>query len=314
MALLATTSGLPLADAPDLNIYVAGAESNVASGLAHLGHGAEWFGRVGRDPFGSRVLESLHARGVATPHVVEDPVRPTGLYIKDVGTARTPVYYYRRGSAASAMSAPDIASMDLACRRLCHVSGITAALSDSCDELLTQLVTARRPSGPVISFDVNYRRPLWDVAVAGPRLAALASHADIVIVGRDEAETLWGTSDPLSVRELFANVPQLVVKDDAAGATVFVGPDQRFVPALAVDVVEPVGAGDAFAAGYLSAWIRGDAPETGLRMGHLMAALTLLHVSDLPPLPDATLFRSLAAVSDPEWAALDVATVAGIQA
>ena len=301
MVLLASVDGSSLESTLDLNLYVAGAESNVAIGLAHLGHDVEWFGRVGRDPFGARISRFLTNRGVTTSRVVVDDARPTGVYFKDQIDGRSDVYYYRAGSAASASSRGDVADLSIEHRRLCHVSGITAALSSSCDDLLQQVVVERQRSAVAVSFDVNYRPSLWEVGVAAPRLLELARASDIVVVGRDEADVLWSTGDADGVRELLSNVPELVVKDAHRGATHYGPKGKTFVPALPVDVVEAIGAGDAFAAGVLSGWLRGWGAVESLRLGHIMAAFTLQHVSDSPFLPEASLILDLTKVSVEEW-------------
>ncbi|RZU63838.1 2-dehydro-3-deoxygluconokinase [Microterricola gilva] len=304
MLLFVPASGESLAAASELAAHIGGAESNMAAGLAQLGARAEWFSRLGADPHAERILRTLRERGVETPQVVTDPTRPTGLYFKDHSSGVNRVYYYRAGSAASALGPSDLAGLRLSERRLVHVSGITAALSASCDALLQSVLVERAASEPTVSFDVNYRPALWSVEVAGPRLLELARAADIVIVGRDEAETLWGTSDAASVRALFPDVAALVVKDAEFGATHFGAAGATFVPALRVDVVESVGAGDAFAAGYLAAWLDGDDTATALRLGHVMAGYTLGAVSDIAVLPSRSVLRALAASTDAEWTGL----------
>ena len=256
---------------------------------------------VGSDPFGERIREFLSGRGVDVGGVVVDETRSTGVYFKEHIDGRSEVYYYRAGSAASAMSRKDAARLALGQRRLCHVSGVTAALSPGCDDLLQRIVLERDGDECPVSFDVNYRARLWDVATAAPRLLELARAADIVIVGRDEADLLWSTGDAEGARRLLPDVPQLIVKDAEIGATQFSEEGAVFVPALSVEVVEPVGAGDAFAAGYLSGWLDGWSVERSLRLGHLMAAFTLQHVSDLPELPVATELAELSTLDESSW-------------
>lgn len=306
MLLFVPASGESLAEASEVSVHIGGAESNMAAGLAQLGSRAEWFSRLGADPHAERILRTLHERGVETALVVTDPSRPTGLYFKDHSTGTNRVYYYRAGSAASALGPGDLAGLRLSERRLVHLSGITAALSTSCDALLQSVIVERVASEPTVSFDVNYRPALWSVEDAGPRLLELARAADIVIVGRDEAETLWGTSDAASVRALVPDAAELVVKDAEFGATHFGAAGTTFVPALRVDVVEAVGAGDAFAAGYLAAWLSGDDTATALRLGHIMAGYTLGAVSDIAVLPPRSVLRELAASTDDEWAGLSL--------
>jgi 2-dehydro-3-deoxygluconokinase len=153
----------------------------------------------------------------------------------------------------------------------------------------------------LLSFDVNLRPALdQDPAV----LRELAALADIVLVGADEAETLWGAGDPAAIRDVLPEPPAIVVKQAEWGATLLEhGRPAVFCPALRVDVVEPVGAGDAFAAGYLAALLAGEPPVRRLRAGHLRAAAALRTRDDVgPPLPAARVAALLDA-GDEEWKA-----------
>ncbi|WP_240423635.1 sugar kinase [Microbacterium halotolerans] len=302
MVLIASV-GEGLRSAETAELHVAGAESNVAVGLTHLGRRAEWFSRVGADPFGSRILDSLRLRGVEVSGVVEDDARQTGVYFKDVVDGRSDVLYYRAHSAASAMSPADLVGLRLAERHVCHLSGITAALSESCNDVVDAVLSGR--SGDVMTtFDVNFRPRLWAVERAAPVLLEHARRADIVFVGRDEAAELWGAGTADEVRELLPDVGSLVVKDADVGATSFVGTERVHVPAPTVDVVEPIGAGDAFAAGYLDGRLGGADERTCLRRGHVMAAHALRHRGDTPDPGPAQRLRELAAIGEEEWNAL----------
>ncbi len=293
MVVLRPADGDSLGRQRQVAVGVGGAESNVACGLAGLGHRAAWVGRVGADPWGWRVLDEIGRRGVDVSAAETDPERPTGVYFKDPGADRTRTYYYRRGSAASAMGPGFAKHPLLASARLLHLSGITAALSATCADLLTDLVVRRSVPGPAVSFDVNHRPALWrdHPADAAPTtLLALARAADIVFVGRDEAENLWGTGSADEIRDLLRPAGVLVVKDAGHGATAYGadGTDRTgvFVPAPDSPVVERVGAGDAFAAGYLAGLLEGRDATAGLRLGHLMAAATLGIHEDIPTVLD----------------------------
>ncbi|WP_396287761.1 sugar kinase [Amycolatopsis sp. PS_44_ISF1] len=281
---------------------IGGAESNVACHLPALGVRSGWVSAVGDDPFGRALVREIAAAGVDVSGVSVDPVRPTGLYVKESGAHGSPVRYYRAGSAASGMGPGLLPGLDLGDVRVLHLSGITPALSESCLALVRALLDAPR-GDTLVSFDVNHRPALWagrDAAV----LAELAARADIVLTGDDEAARVWGTGEPARLRERLPAVGTLVVKHGEHGATLVEGSAPPvFAPALRVDVVEPVGAGDAFAAGFLAATLRGADPATRLRRGHLQAAATLLTHDDVgPPLAPDVLERLVHAGED-EWAA-----------
>lgn len=281
MAVVTPLVAEPVESAELFRVDAGGAESNVAAHVAALGQPARWFSRVGADPLGRRVLAQVAARGVDVSPVIVDDAHRTGLYVKDPGRG---VHYYRDGSAAAHLSAADAGEVSLDGVAIVHVSGITAALSESAAAFLNALIVRSRARGVTVSVDVNHRAALWSARTAAPALRDLARRADIVFVGRDEAEALWDTATPPQIRALLHDVPELVVKDGDIGATVFSGGGEVFVPSRRVEVVEPVGAGDAFAGGYLAARLAGRAAAERLAAGHERAALTLVTTADFPDL------------------------------
>lgn len=282
-----------------MEVHTAGAEMNVAVGLARLGHRAAFVSRVGDDPFGARVINELSAHRVGVSCVRVDPDRPTGIYVKDHDGTGSTMYYYRTGSAAAAMTSADIPSLPIA-PRFFHVTGVTPALSASCAAMLDELLTPAHDR-VAVSFDVNYRSSLWSMEEAAPVLLSYARRADLVFVGRDEASILWGTDDADDIRRLLPDVPRLVVKDAGASATSMGNGDRVTVSALRVPVVEPVGAGDAFAAGYLSAILSSADQRTALRCGHLFAAGALSTVADQAEPPPADLLDAAGRLDDSSW-------------
>ncbi|MFJ3900775.1 sugar kinase [Streptomyces sp. NPDC090025] len=314
-----------LADVPAFDRAIGGAESNVACALAAAGHRARWVGRVGHDGFGEHLTEAIGGWGVDVTAVVRDPARPTGIYFRtatDRATAAHEVVYYRAGSAASAMAPDNVPYDTLSDGRILHLTGITPALSPSC-LALTRTLLGRTgggdPGRPLVSFDVNFRPGLWaDPAAGGRTLLDLARGADLVFVGADEAEDAWGIAaaqtDPGTIRAALPEPAVLVVKRGAAGASVYErapGPDGggggdtvTHVPAPRVDVVAPVGAGDAFAAGFLSATLRGLDATARLRHGHLAAAAALTVHGDLAAPPRRAHADRLTALGADDWGRL----------
>ncbi|MGP3968220.1 sugar kinase [Streptomyces sp. 6N223] len=288
MAQLAPLDGAPVEVADTFQLRAAGAESNVALGLRQLGQEVAWAGRIGDDALGRRLLAQLEHAGVGVDMVVIDRVRRTGLFIKSPGRESSAVTYYREESAGSALDVDDIEQV-LACRpHVLHLSGVTPALSESCLRASRYAVDSTRRSGALVSFDVNYRRVLWEDREAAARvLLELASGSDIVFVGLDEARSLWPAHvrTAADVRALLPTVQHLVVKDGPREATEYAGLAMVSVPARPAEVIEPVGAGDAFAAGWLHGFLRGDPTPVRLRLGHLMAVRALTSVSDYSSAP-----------------------------
>lgn len=277
MVLVTPVSNESLEEADAFRLDIGGAESNVATHLAALGHEASWVSRVGDDALGRRLTAMVRARGVDTSMVEVSGDAPTGVYFKNPGEG---VLYYRRGSAASTLDPSILEQVPLLDANLVHISGITPALSASCSALIDSVLDRLEETSTLVSFDVNYRSALWSVAEAAPRLHRLAQRADVVFVGLDEAETLWGTQSPDEVRSILHAPSRLVVKDSDVGATEYSTRGEQFVPALKVDVIEAVGAGDAFAAGYLAADLDGREATDRLTAGHQRAALVLRSMSD----------------------------------
>ncbi|MGW5253435.1 sugar kinase [Streptomyces sp. NPDC004012] len=305
-----------LADVPSFQRGIGGAESNVACVLAAAGHSARWVSRVGADGFGAHLVEAIGAYGVDVASVPRDPARPTGIYFRTAGDRAGDdheVAYYRAGSAASAMTVENVDLDAVRAGRVLHLSGITAALSDGCRALLREL-TAPRAARPLVSFDVNHRPGLWRDA-DGPRvLMDLARRADVVFVGDDEARELWGLCGARAVLEALPEPETVVVKQGRGGATAFAknvdGPCEdatgtaTVVRAPKVDVVAAVGAGDAFAAGFLSATLRGLPVRDRLRHGHLAAAAALTVPGDLAAPCSRDHADRLVALDDAAWETL----------
>ncbi len=286
MVMVTPREPVSLVDGDLFRLSVGGAESTVALYLAEMGHSVAWASRLGADPLGDRILATLGRAGVDTSLVDRDSESCTGVFFKDPGPDGTRVYYYRGASAASRMGPDTLDRLPLSTTRLVHFSGITPGLSASCAELAGDLVRRVRGSGTLLSFDVNYRPGVWSTGAAAPILLGLSREVDIVFVGLDEAQLLWGTRSADDVRSLIGAANVLIVKDSAVGATEFDGVTSIFVPALEVAVMEPVGAGDAFAAGYLSALLQGQTAAARLSLGHATAARALVSTHDFVPRTD----------------------------
>lgn len=281
--------------AAHLQMSEGGAELNVAIHLSRLGRQVRLIGAVGADAFGLRLTHRLEAEGVDHRWLVTDPEAPTGAYVKETTERGTRTLYLRSGSATSRLSkVPDGALEGVT---HLHVSGITPALSDGCDAMTAALLRRPRTERPHVFFDVNHRPALWSDDVAPYRLLELSRGADTVFVGLDEAARLWGCHDAEQVHQLMPDCPELVVKDSDRPATAFTGGLRFEQPTVARAVVDAVGAGDAFAAGYVHARAAGVGPDGALRAGHMLAASVLVSVDDLgAALPDGTLDEVLGGV------------------
>jgi 2-dehydro-3-deoxygluconokinase len=265
-----------LREATTFRRHVAGAESNVAVGLCRLGCTAGFISRVGDDEFGTMIAFRLRGEGVDVSHLIVDPFAPTGVLFRDKREfGAVDVVYYRRGSAASRMTPADLDADYIRQASYLLLSGITPALSESCKETVFAAAEIAQAAGVPVVLDPNLRLKLWSRETARAVLRDLIGHADIVMPGADEAELLTGEADPQrAAKDLLGLGPTLVVvKLGAAGAMAVDADSTTTAPAVVLPrVVDPVGAGDAFAAGFLAARAREASPEVCLRDGHALAA------------------------------------------
>jgi 2-dehydro-3-deoxygluconokinase len=307
---VAATPG-PLADAIDFERHVAGAEANVAVGLVRLGHSVAYLGRVGGDGFGTAIARRLRGEGVDVSHLAVDHEAPTGVMFRERrGLGPIDVVYHRAGSAGSRLSAADV---DRAAddgvfdgARWLHLTGITPALSASARAAMTTARERARASGLSISLDVNLRRRLWTDEAAAPVLRDLMQGVDIVLGSLDELAVLAGasTTDPAELVSLVGGLgPTVVVaKLGADGALGWEsGGSSVRVPGIPVaTVVDPVGAGDAFCAGFIAGRLDGVDLETALGMGNACGAMAVVAAGDQAGLPDRAELGRLLASGGPD--------------
>lgn len=261
MALMRTAAIGSLAHLPSVDVALGGAESNLAIGLRRLGVPVAWVSRVGDDPLGTRVVREIRAEGVEV-HCEIDPERPTGLMVKSRPTATTTrVDYYRAGSAASTLAPADLPDGLIEQAEILHLSGITSLLSPSAHAMAVTAARRAADAGVLVSLDVNHRSRLGSREQLAQLLGELLEHTDLLIGGPEELSLLAPDSDetaPLELLQALAREDrQVVVKLGADGAAALAGGHLHESPGHAVDVVDTVGAGDAFVAGYLSAQLDG---------------------------------------------------------
>jgi 2-dehydro-3-deoxygluconokinase len=292
LVLFAASQAGPLAEASRFERFAAGAELNVAVGLARLGCDVGYLSRVGDDSFGQFLLAILDREGIARTGVAVDRDHPTGFMLKSrAEDGRDPaIEYHRRGSAASFMSIRTMpTSLGPRVRHL-HLTGISPALSDSCRELVLRLARVARDAGCRVSFDPNLRPRLWaDQATMVAALGELAAAADIVLPGLAEGRLLTGRETPQEIAEHYfeRGAQEVVVKLGADGAYCA---DRHGAAAFVAGrpvarVVDTVGAGDAFAVGVISARLEGLPLLAATARGNLLGARAIQYPGDSDGLP-----------------------------
>jgi 2-dehydro-3-deoxygluconokinase len=283
-----------------LRMSFAGAESKVAIGVRRLGSRATWISRLGQDRVGEMIAREL--RGEQVDVRAQRSADPTGLMLRwRSGQGRTRVEYHRRGSAASGLSAADVPDELVADAAVLHVTGVTPALGPGPAGAVAHAVDVAAGVGVPVALDVNYRQALWSREEAATGLRPLAERSTILIVGLAEAALLLGhhVGEPeQAAAALAATGPSQVITtlgSDGYAACID-GEVYRDRPEP-VPAVDPVGAGDAFAAGYLADLMAGRPPAERLRTGAVCGAFAVGVKGDWEALPTRA---DLLAAADPE--------------
>ena len=290
--------------------HVAGAESNVAIDLRKLMPDeirAVWVSRLGADADGDTIAAELTGRIEA--HAPQAPGESTGIQLLNhLGGGEVIRRYRRAGSAASRLTAEEVLPY-LEDADLLHVTGITPALSETCLKTTLAVMAAAQGRGVPVSMDVNYREALWTPAEARAVCDRMREHATLFKVGHDEAETIWGggmTASEHACRFASGNTRLAIVTTGDSGAVAFDGEQLVEHGGFTVEVVDPVGAGDAFVAGALagifqrgsmldflalSADERAEVLHTALELGNACGALVCTRHGDTEAMPDMAQVR-----------------------
>jgi len=282
------SGGGRIESAPALSKSVGGAESNTVIGLARLGHRTTFMGRVGDDPLGREVERTLRGEGVDVSSLIRDVSRPTGLMLKERWDGRVSVYYYRTASAGSALEVSDV-DVDLISRaRVLHLTGVTLALGQGPRKAALAAASAARTAGVAVSLDANFRHKMATRDELVSQFEELAPLADHILLSWSEAGACAGSTTDAAVHDYARRleVPTVVVKGPRGGATAFVdGEPVAEVAPSPVVVVDPVGAGDGFAVGYLHGLLSGADVAGRLATGAWVAGRVVSHLGDYEGLP-----------------------------
>lgn len=288
MLRLSTPPGDTLETAPAFDIHVAGAEANVASSLARLGRSVSFMTALPESSLGRRVLSELQASGVDCSGIVMRPGSRLGTYFVELRSEPLParVIYDRAGSAAAQLDPADVPWQVFDQASIVHVSGITPALSTSCREMTLEVARRARDEGKLLSVDVNYRSKLWSKQEAADTIRELISGAGIVVCTREDCLDVFGidrrpAEAAAELADLF-DIRRVVVTSGAEGSWWHMnGSTGGRIPAIEVDVIDRIGAGDAFMAGVLDGLLDEDL-EVGINRGTALAALALTTKGDRP--------------------------------
>ena len=292
MLLLVADRPGPLENAEAFHKRTAGAETNVAIGLARLGLKVGWASRLGTDSMGRYLIAAMKAEGIDCSHVICDPAQRTGFQFKGRVTdgSDPPVEYHRKGSAASQMTVDDIDVAWLTSARHLHATGVFAAISPTTLPAAIKTMDVMRAAGRTISFDPNLRPTLWSSTETMRHwINELASRADWVLPGIEEGLLLTGHTQPEDVARFYRErgAKLVVVKLGAEGAYYDsdVAGTGRVDGFPVKEVIDTVGAGDGFAAGVVSALLEGKSVPDAVRRGAWIGARAVQVLGDTEGLP-----------------------------
>ena len=279
----------PLRYITNYRMRIAGAESNVAIGLAKLGISVSWISRLGQDEFGHFVFNQTRAEGVDCSGVVFDDQHRTGVMFKEVSSGETKVFYYRENSAASHLQPEDLSNTLFEKSKILHLTGITPVLSESCKRTTMRAIELAKAHGLLLSFDPNVRKKLWGQTNFSPLLREITLQSDIVLLGLDEADILFQLRDPEQIIDLLftqGKAKYVALKNGADGAWIADSNHWMKIPPFPCKCIEPIGAGDGFNAGFLAGLLtRGDVESAG-QMGCICGALATQTPGDIEGYPD----------------------------
>ncbi len=291
MVLFVADQAGPLETVSSFTKRTAGAETNVAIGLARLGLRVGWASRLGDDSFGRYLLATMQAEGVDCSRVARVAGSRSGFMLKGRvhDGSDPPIEYHRQGSAASAMDATDADPDWLRSARHLHATGVFAAVSPSSLQAARASIAHMRAAGGSVSFDPNLRPSLWaSIDQMRREVNALAAQAHWVMPGLEEGRLLTGQDTPQGIAGFYrdAGADLVVVKLGAAGAYFEAAGQSGHVPAVRVDkVVDTVGAGDGFAVGLISALLEGQDLAHAARRGAWIGARAVCVAGDTEGLP-----------------------------
>lgn len=290
--------GVPMTGVSMFNAFVGGCPANVVVGTRRLGLSTMMLSAVGDDQVGDFVVDFLRREGVRVDTISRKPGRRTGAALLTIVPPETfTLTYYRDNCADLALGVGDVDAAPIADARVLFLSG--TGLSGEPSATATHYAAERaRTAGTVVVVDLDYRPTLWsDAATFGASARALLRNADLAIGTEDEIRAAAGGSLGTlesAERLLATGVRALVMKRGPAGARLFrAGEAPADARPFTVDILNVLGAGDAFASGFLYAWLTGASLERAMRFGNATGAIVVTRhgcANDMPTLHDVEAF------------------------
>ncbi|AGK55824.1 sugar kinase [Bacillus sp. 1NLA3E] len=269
---------------------LAGAETNVATGLSRLGMNVGLVTKLGDDTFGRFITNALNKENIDTSSIIVTNEYQTGMLVKSKVLEGDPeVQYFRKNSAASKLGAEDFSEAYFRNASHLHVTSIPSALSKECNEFTVRAMDFMREEGKTISFDPNLRPGLWpDEATMVHTINELALKCDWFLPGISEGKTLTGYDQPEQIADFYLEkgIKLVVIKLGAEGAFYKSEDESGYVKGFEVkEVVDTVGAGDGFAVGIISALLEKLPVKEAVVRANAIGALAVMSPGDSDGLP-----------------------------
>lgn len=282
-----TTIG-PLRYVSTFEKKVGGAELNFAIACARLGLHIKWISRLGKDEFGKFIYNFVRGEGVEMDYVQFVEGYPTSLNFKEIhkdGSGRT--YYYRYQSPIITLTPGDIHPEMFKNIDVVHLTGVYLAIHPQNKLVAQQVIHMAKKSGSKISFDPNIRLKLWPIEEARKTFFTLFPYVDLLLTGREEITMILENEDETAWGDFARkyNIGELVIKDGGNGSKLYVNNRWYKQKAFPVSVVDTVGAGDGFDAGYIYASLHGYSYEERLKFANGVGALATTVSGDNEGLP-----------------------------
>jgi len=280
MIRLSVPRGQRLENAPCYEVRTAGSESNTLVALSQMGVKTAWTSRLSRNSLGRRIAQNIQSYGVDTSHVIWTEKDRNEVFFVEYGSVprEITVIYDRAGSAVSKIDFKELDLDFLLDTRIFHCSGILPALSPNCRATLEKVIDAAKDAKVAVSIDVNYRSKLWSADAARKALSPMLEKCNIISLSREDAKDVFGISGSAEqvVRRLHKTFkPELcAVTLGGEGGIAFDGSNLYRCEGYKTDVVDRLGAGDCFTAGFLCGYLEGSI-QNGMNYAAAMAALKL---------------------------------------
>lgn len=265
-----------------------GAELNFAIGCSRLGLNSKWVSRLGKDEFGQVIYNFARGEGIDVSDVDFVDGYTTSVNFKEIresGEGKT--FYYRQQSPVLTLKVEDIHERFLDSIDLLHVTGVFLAIDPQNLAIVKRLLNLANEKNIPVSFDPNIRLKLWTIEEARKTYFEIFPHVDILLTGLDELNLILEDSSEASLVNLAKefNITDLVIKDSSAGSRLYRDGQWFTAPAFKVSVIDTVGAGDGFDAGYVYSYLNQLEPNEALQFANVVGALVVSVSGDNEGLP-----------------------------